>query len=52
MRRPQPGFAGQGIADLRRHIFGADRLSLSRAEALTGFSRRTLKRHLPKGGWW
>ena len=38
--------------DLRRHIFGADRLSLSRAEALTGFSRRTLKRHLPKGGWW
>ena len=38
--------------DLRRHIFGADRLSLSRAEALTGISRRTLKRHLPKGGWW
>ena len=39
-------------ADLRRDLFGADRLSLSRAEALTGISRRTLKRHLPNGGWW
>ena len=39
-------------ADLRRDLFGTDRLSLSRAEALTGISRRTLKRHLPKGGWW
>lgn len=38
--------------DLRRELFGADRLSLSRAEALTGISRRTLKRHLPKEGWW
>ena len=33
-------------ADLRRDLFGADRLSLSRAEALTGFSRRTLGRCL------
>ena len=39
-------------ADLRRDLFGTDRLSLSRAEALTGFSRRTLGRYLPKGGWW